>query len=295
MTHQDQKNRIPFSDTLLLNIFDSLSAHIAILDDSGRILETNAAWRQFAYSGGMPEDEDFTRMNYLEVCKGASGEEAYDALNVARGIERVIDKEVTEFLYDYPCHTPQGRRWFYMRAILMADTLPIRVIISHEDITELKLTQEELKSQQQILEDQNQSLEEANIAMKVLLEHREKDKANLEQQVLSNIKTFVLPYIEKLKGANLSKKDKTLVEILEDQLSEVTSSFMQKFIHANIILTPQEMQVAALVRDGQTTADIAETLYISEATVSFHRKNIRRKLGLKSRQSNLRSFLLSRS
>ena len=70
---------------------------------------------------------------------------------------------------------------------------------------------------------------------------------------------------------------------------------IQKLSHAGILLTPQEIQVAALVKDGKTTAEIADIMFISEATVSFHRKNLRSKLGLKNKQANLRSYLMTMS
>lgn len=58
-------------------------------------------------------------------------------------------------------------------------------------------------------------------------------------------------------------------------------------------MTPQEIQVASLVKDGRTSKDIAKILDVSEATINFHRKNLRDKLGLKGKQANLRSYLLT--
>ncbi|HCY88525.1 MAG TPA: helix-turn-helix transcriptional regulator [Desulfobacteraceae bacterium] len=291
---------LTYSDQLIRSIFDSLSAHIAIIDHRGRILETNAAWRNFSRDNRQDSGEpsqiiDFTGMNYLHICEAATDEGARDAWNVAGGIREVIQKKRDEFLYDYPCHSPEGKRWFYMRAIRMAGADPVQVIVSHEDITELKLAQESLKQHQDILEEQNQRLEEANIALKVLIEQREKDKAETEKHFLTHIRAFVLPYISKLKSGNLGERDRTLLGIVEDQLNQVVSPLMQRMDNAGVMLTPQEMQVAALVKEGKTTAEIADVLYISETTVSFHRKNLRTKLGLKNKGTNLRSFLLSMS
>jgi len=291
----EKDGKIEFSEDLILKIFDSLSAHIAIIDEYGRILETNSAWRHFSILNGMPRENDFRQMNYLNICNTTNGAELSDAQKVATGIQQVIDKKMDEFLYDYPCHSPDERRWFYMRAIRMADKDPVRVIISHENITELKLAQKALQEHKELLEDKNQSLEEANIALKVLIGQREKDKVDLEKKFLSNVRTFVLPYIKKLKKSRLSEKDKTLVNIVGDHLSDIISPLMQNLSNANTMLTPQEIQVAAFVKDGRTTSEIADILFVSEATVSFHRKNLRTKLGLKNKKTNLRSFLLSMS
>jgi DNA-binding CsgD family transcriptional regulator len=68
---------------------------------------------------------------------------------------------------------------------------------------------------------------------------------------------------------------------------------VQQLSHANIILTPQEIQVATLVKDGKASKEIAEILNVAETTVHFHRKNLRKKFGLSNSQTNLRSYLLS--
>ena len=129
--------------------------------------------------------------------------------------------------------------------------------------------------------------------MKVLLRQRENDKSELEQRFLANIKSLVLPYVQKLKNARLKPKEKTMVEIIETHLNDIVSPLLQQFSNANIILTPQEMQVASLVKDGKTSKEIADILNITEATVNFHRKNLRIKFGLKNKQTNLRSYLMS--
>ncbi|WP_022668963.1 LuxR C-terminal-related transcriptional regulator [Desulfospira joergensenii] len=287
--------KIAYSESLIRKIFDTLSAHIVIIDDQGRILATNAAWDRFSGENRLTGQMDFKGMNYLTVCETATEDGAEDAKNVAGGIRDVIENKCREFLYDYPCHSPGGKQWFYMRAVRMEDSDGVRVIISHEDITELKLAQEALQSHQESLEEKNQSLEEANIALKVLIRQGETDKAEMEQRFLTHIKTFVLPYINKLKAGNLKERDMTLLGLLEDQLNGVVTPLMQQLSNAQVMLTPQEMQVAALVKEGRTSAEIADILYISEATVSFHRRNLRSKLGLQNRQTNLRSFLLSMS
>ncbi len=276
-------------------VINSISAHIAIIDANGVILETNKAWRDFASQGQVVGDITSIGQNYIAICEAATGEEAKDAHNVAKGIRSVINGELDEFLYDYPCHSPDGQHWFYMRAIRMNDSGPLRIVVSHEEITDLKLAEEELRVSKQELESQKVNLEEANIALKVLLRQRDEDKQEMEQKVLTNIKDLVFPYIEKLKRAPLRPKDHTNVEIIETHLNEVISPLLQQLSHLSILLTPQEMQIAALVKDGKTSKEIADVLHVSETTVHFHRKNLRNKLGLKNKATNLRSYLLSLS
>ena len=257
---------LSFSDALARTVLNSLSAHIAILDENGVILETNKAWQTYAVKSGMPETYDHRGINYLEICDATSGSEAAVAAQVAQGIRAVIR---------------------------MAGPGPIRVVVSHEEITALKLTGEALKKSQAELFEQKEGLEEANIALKVLLKQREQDKQELEKKVLTNVKDLVLPYVEKLKNSRLKTKDKNLVEIVETHLNDVISPLLQRFINAKILLTPQETQVAGLVKDGKTSKEIADILNVSETTVNFHRKNLRVKFGLTNQRTNLRSYLIS--
>jgi DNA-binding CsgD family transcriptional regulator len=284
---------LSFSEELARTVLDSLSAHIAILDADGVILETNRAWRDFSAQSGVPKDFEYRGINYLSICNATTGSDTDIARQVADGIRAVIKGEVKEFLIDYPCHSKDSKHWYYLRAIRMSAKEPIRVVVSHEDITDLKLTEEALRKSREELEEQKQSLEEANIALKVLLKQREDDRVELEQKVLSNVKELVFPYVEKLKNSRLRPKDRTLAEIIETHLNDIISPLLQKFTHAKILLTPQETQVASLVKDGKTSKEIADILNVSEATINFHRKNLRDKFGLKGKQANLRSYLLS--
>jgi len=292
---QSNQNEAPlcYSSEEARTVLDSLSAHIAIIDENGVILDTNLTWRDFAVKGGMPKGYDSIGDNYLAICDSAKGEDGAGARTVAAGIRDVIDGGVDEFLFDYPCHSADGPHWYYMRAIRMSGNGPIRVVVSHEDITALKLSEEALRNSEAQLTQQKIELEESNIALKVLLKQREGDKSELEQKVITNVKQMVLPYLEKLKRVNLKPKDKTVVEIIDSHLNDIISPMMQKLANASIILTPQEIQVASLVKDGKASKEIAVILNVSETTVHFHRKNLRKKFGLSNSQTNLRSYLIS--
>ena len=106
-----------FSESLARSAFDALSAHIAILDHNGVIRATNRAWQNHATQGGLPPGYGYHGVNYLSICDITDGEGSQDACKVATGIRAVIDKQLDEFLYDYPCHQPESQHWFYMRVI----------------------------------------------------------------------------------------------------------------------------------------------------------------------------------
>ena len=169
----------------------------------------------------------------------------------------------------------------------------MRAVVSHENITALKLAEEALKVQEQDLEAQRKNLEEANTALKVLLKQREEDRVEMENRILRNIKDLISPYVAKLKDKNLKSGERTLIDIIDSNLKDITSPLLQRLTTAKIILTPQEIQVAALVKEGKSSKEIADVLNVSPTTISFHRKNLRKKLGLDNTRKNLRTYLLS--
>jgi PAS domain S-box-containing protein len=136
-------------------------------------------------------------------------------------------------------------------------------------------------------------LRESNITLKVLLKQRENDKSELEEKILSNIKHIIMPYIEKLKKNKSMSEELAYLNILESNLKEIVSPFSSKLSFKYLDFTPKEIMVANLIKDGRQDKDITELLNISIDTVKFHRKNIRKKLGIYGKRKNLRSHLLS--
>jgi serine phosphatase RsbU (regulator of sigma subunit) len=169
-TDDNSPKAIPdFSDTLAKTILNSLSANIAILDENGVILETNDAWKNYATANKMKGPNDSIGVNYLKLCDATIGKEAKDAHRVAAGIRSVIKAETKEFLYDYPCHGPDGRHFFYLRSIRVAEKEPIRVVVSHEDITALILAEEALRKRERERDRLRHSLELAKEIQQMLL------------------------------------------------------------------------------------------------------------------------------
>jgi PAS domain S-box-containing protein len=161
------------------------------------------------------------------------------------------------------------------------------------DITERKRAEKALVEREKALEIQTNNLEEANTALRVLLKRREEDKIELEEKVLFNVRELVGPYVEKLKKRGLDERQKACLGILESNLNDIISPFSRRLSSMHLSLTPTEMEVANLVKHGKTTKEIAEFLNVSNQAIEFHRKNLRRKLGIKNKKANLRTHLLS--
>jgi PAS domain S-box-containing protein len=163
------------------------------------------------------------------------------------------------------------------------------------DITERKQTEEALRKKRKELSQKAKHLEKVNTALEVLLEHLEEEKKKLEENILTNLKKFIFPYIEKLEAGGISPKNKTYLDIIKTNFNKVIFPFAKNQIAGYLDLTPTEIYVADLIREGKTHKDIALLSNVSPHAVLFHMKNIRKKLGLSHKKINLRTYLQSLS
>jgi len=143
------------------------------------------------------------------------------------------------------------------------------------------------------LKDKTKNLQEVNTALKVLLNKRDEDKKELEQKFLLSVREMIKPYLNKLKKTKLDDMQKTYLGIIESNCNEIISPFVFGASINVLNFSPTELQVANLVKQGKTTKEIAEIANLSPRTIEFHRDNIRKKIGIKNKKINLRTYLLS--
>lgn len=156
-------DRLPPAGEFWQGTLDSLTAHIAVLDEHGAIVAVNAAWRRFAQT----EDgsSDHVGSNYVRVCEASS-----DALGkaVARELRKIIagDREVFEL--EYPCHSPSAQRWFLLRAARYKGPGPVRVVVAHEDITDRRQAEQQASMQAALLDEIDVSVVVTDLDLNVL-------------------------------------------------------------------------------------------------------------------------------
>ena len=124
-------------------MLDSLAAHIAVLDGEGRIVATNEAWERFARQNGGGDPTTGVGVNYLHVCQGACGESSEGADAVLAGIGSVLASRQSQFSYEYPCHSPEERRWFLLQVSGLSGGVEGAVLL-HINITQRKLLEGKL-------------------------------------------------------------------------------------------------------------------------------------------------------
>jgi len=167
------------------------------------------------------------------------------------------------------------------------------------DITERKQVEEELNKYLDHLEalvtERTLNLKKKAIhleeALNFLRRQREKDKKDIEENVLYKIDKLVFPYLYKLKERKLDHDEYVYINIIESNLKEINSHLSPSFIGQFSKLTPTEIQIANMIRVGLATKEIAQILKLSPPTIATHRRNIRKKLSLTNKKVNLQTIL----
>ncbi|MGO9137712.1 MAG: PAS domain S-box protein [Syntrophales bacterium] len=160
-----------------------------------------------------------------------------------------------------------------------------------KEIAQRRKMEEALTRRETDLEEKTSNLEELNTALKVLLKQRDRDKREFEEWVVANVENVIMPYVGKLKKSGLGPEESAYVKILDTNLRHITSSFLHRLSPKYMNLTFRELQITDLVKEGNSSKDVAAMLNVSERTVDFHRKNIRKKLAIVDRKTNLRTYL----
>jgi len=153
--------------------------------------------------------------------------------------------------------------------------------------------EQKVKERTKELEIQKKSLEDVNTALNVMLNKRDEDKGLIEEKVLFNVKELIEPLLNNMKKSGLNENQTSYMNTLEIFLAEIVSPFSQRLHTKFLNLTLSEIRVANLIKEGKTTKEIADLLNSTSGAIEFHRKNLRKKLGLSNRKENLGSHLMS--
>ncbi|OIN90869.1 MAG: hypothetical protein AUJ20_12945 [Comamonadaceae bacterium CG1_02_60_18] len=146
---KDAEDLLLESEAFSTSVFNSVVESIAVLDAQGIIIAVNEPWRKFALDNGAAADaHGFVGQSYLATCAGATGQGCGDeAEAVAAGIRSVMDGKSQEFHLEYPCHSPDQKRWFHLEVRPFSG--PQRgVLVAHTNITAAKLAQAALRDSQ---------------------------------------------------------------------------------------------------------------------------------------------------
>jgi len=271
-------------------LLESLPVGVVLVDSGGRVTMAN---RRVLEIFGLTQTGPAVRAG--EAGQIAFSEQISRLLNPGRLPLLAVQKTgLPIFGVEQPIEKPDGTT-----AIISINCAPLategepgdRLLCTLEEVTDHRLSEEDREKLIQELMDQSRETERLNDALKVLLAQRHQDKEDFEDNMTLNLKSLVLPYLERLRTGPLSREQRTCLEMALTNLGDLFSSFGKTLRSPSLGLTPREFEVADLVAQGKPSKEIAGILCISVRSVETHRRAIRRKLGLRGKSANLRASL----
>jgi len=279
------------SERMLSDIINFLPEPTLAIDSEGRIIIWN---REMEKMMGVKSEIMLGKKDY-EHALPFYGKRIPMLIDMVRKPDKKRLKQYSYFKkeknYLYAEHSFQlngETRWLLCKASPIYDhnNRLIGAIESMQDVTDFRNAVAELKNK-------SLHLEEANTALKVLLEHRKNDRSEIEEKIAGNVKTLVLPYLNKLKTTRLETTQTAYLTILESHLEEIVSPFLMNMTIRQANLTPREIQIADLVKEGKSAKEISQILNIAVHTANNYRKRLRKKFAIQNKDKNLRVHLLS--
>jgi FixJ family two-component response regulator len=158
---------------------------------------------------------------------------------------------------------------------------------------ELKRGREELLANQSKLKEVNRQLMETNNALSVLAQNIDRTRMETEAQIVTRIRSSIMPLIEKFKKSRHLEEFRVDLGVLMDFMDDLLAGLSAEPEIARVLSTT-EFRVAALIKNGLTTDEIANHMYVAPCTVKAHRRNIRKKLSLDHSGRNLTTYLQSK-
>jgi PAS domain S-box-containing protein len=157
----------------------------------------------------------------------------------------------------------------------------------------LAARQGELTANRKDLDRINKELVKTNTALSVLARNIDLRRDELEKRIAQIVSAKLIPIIDELRGDRLPAKAQSKLDTLSALLSDLTGDG-PKGHEVIVSLSPTELRVALMIKNGFSSEQIARVLHTSPHTVKTHRRSIRKKLKLQNAEVNLASYLRSK-
>ena len=262
-------------------IFDSVPALIFYKDKNNRFIKVNKALADISNLS----IDDMEGKSAFELYPENAEKYWKDDLEVIKS--RIAKKNIIE-----PLVINNETKWLKTDKIPYKDSHGniIGIIGISQDFTELNKINEELTTSNQRLINEQIALTKSQSALIEVLKSIEIEQNEKMKTIQSNINKTILPYLQNLEnGASESQFNN--ISLLKKNLSEITSSFISKLESLYTKLSPRELEICSMLKDGMTSKKIADHFNTSEGTVRNQRKSIRKKLNINNKSINLSTFL----
>ena len=159
------------------------------------------------------------------------------------------------------------------------------------DITEIKEKERLLLEHEIEIKEKSEELEKVNTALEVLLSRRNRQLEDLRENIYKTYNNLVLPDLNHLMNILELESNRKRVTLIIRNMEHLLSPDSNILSSEKFGLTKTEIKIAAMIKGGMTSLEIADMLNISPNTVGFHRKNLRKKLGIHQKDTNLHLWL----
>ncbi len=138
------------SQALIDATLNAMPTQVAILDDAGRILLVNKAWRYFAAALDQPPPSDLAGLEYLK--SGVLGAlSRHDALMLRLTLKAILHGDLEHA--QRVIRMAGAERWYQVTMARFANRGVTRIVITHEDISAVHAAQETIHDLSQSLLD----------------------------------------------------------------------------------------------------------------------------------------------
>lgn len=283
----------------LATLRESLGRYRSLIDNTpdlihsvtpqGAFLFVNRAWRDLlGYS-----QEEIKKLTLFDILGESCREKCRNNINCLRRREKSDCASTEIFLAKNGKKIPVEGRC----NIIRQHGKPVTITGIFRDITQRRQAEESLELAYTEMEHRvavrTQELEEANIALGVIIKRYDQNKKEIEQQILKNLWERISPAVERLKKSGLRDSQERYLELIEAGMIEILSPHSPGIELTLAKLTSTEKTVANLIKQGKNTKEVAAILNIATSTVSKHRENIRKKIGIANKKQPLKKILLT--
>lgn len=155
-----------------------------------------------------------------------------------------------------------------------------------KDITKRK------ELERSLLHEKNQA-QEMNITLRNVLVSISDKNLEHRQKLINQVQKTILPALDRIEKETDHKLRERYIDIIKDHLLLLCGESQNENNLYLYKLSPTELKICQSVQNGSSTKEIAEMMGVSVDTIQTHRKNIRKKLGLRGSDKSLYNFLNS--
>ncbi|PCJ58482.1 MAG: hypothetical protein COA79_13260 [Planctomycetota bacterium] len=271
------------TESKLQSLFDGVPECVCALTRKGMINEMNPAGLCLLDEENL---EDVLGLNFLDFIENE------DETNFLKDLDSAFDGIGAYNQYKI-LSSQKNIKWVDINIVPLKSSTNSKetVLCLALDVTEKREVQIKLKESEDELYHQKMELEKKNITLNELHQKAELKYFEIEERIKTNSTKLLVPILERMEA--ISPGNKKYCEMIINTLNELSNSFTHKFTHELSNLSPKEIEICHLIRNGMSSRGISNSLSLSERTIHTHRNNIRKKLGIARKGINLTTHLQS--